>query len=280
MSNKHEVAVALSTIRRSLSWLSSDQSRREVLAQIGIESADALDKLTKCQGCNTPLDPVNAWMADGCPCNSPAGVNAGVLEDWRWFITQQNEQIKQAMATLAAAERDVSGFTKRAYANQNKIAELQAEVDRLREALKKNVDAIGVWMTSEVELKDKMKQEAADWAETDTQIRKAAATVLGDKVHGDSEFVPHAADVVDMLVAEVKRLRKIEDASAGVMLNLELARAEVRRLKTPNTLAAEQHHQIVQLKGEVERLLERIKLKNDALKVAVSYIALNDGGEE
>ena len=96
------------------------------------------DNMTiKCQGCNTPLDPVNAWMADGCPCNSPAGVNAGVLEDWRWFITQQNEQIKQAMATLAAAERDVSGFTKRAYANQNKIAELEAEVVRLRNLLQR-----------------------------------------------------------------------------------------------------------------------------------------------
>ena len=139
---------------------------------------------------------------------------------------------------------------------------------------------------------DKIKREADDWAETDTSIRKAAATVLGDKVHGDSKFVPPAADVVDMIVVEVerlraenpilresfdeacakidkqaaritelegevKRLRKIEDASAGLMLNLELARAEVRRLRTPNTLAAEQHHQIVQLKGEVERLQKR-----------------------
>ena len=147
------------------------------------------------------------------------------------------------------------------------IVRRDAEISRLREALKKNVDAIGVWMTSEVELKDKMKQEAADWAETDTQIRKAAATVLGDKVHGDSEFVPHAADEVDMLVAEVKRLRKIEDASAGVMLNLELARAEVRRL-------------LVQLKGEVAELLERIRLKDGALAVAIAHLALNDGGEE
>ena len=98
--------------------------------------------------------------------------------------------------------------------------------------------------------------------------------------NAEQSVVCELLDRIFELEAEVRRLRKIEDASAGLMLDLELSKAEVRRLRTPNTLAVEQHHQIVQLKGEVERLLERIKLKDDALKVAVSYIALNDGGEE
>ena len=39
--------------------------------------------------------------------------------------------------------------------------------------------------------------------------------------------------------AEIERLRLIEDASAGVMVNLELARAEVEQLKGVDMLVAE-----------------------------------------
>ena len=43
--SRHEVAVALSTIRRSLAWLTSDQSRREVLTQIAIGATVIDDEL-------------------------------------------------------------------------------------------------------------------------------------------------------------------------------------------------------------------------------------------
>lgn len=29
-----------------------------------------------CKGCGNPLVTENAWMTDGCPCNSPLGVNS------------------------------------------------------------------------------------------------------------------------------------------------------------------------------------------------------------
>ena len=32
-----------------------------------------------CQGCRTPLDFSNRRIADGCPCNSPRGVNHGLV---------------------------------------------------------------------------------------------------------------------------------------------------------------------------------------------------------
>lgn len=38
-----------------------------------------------CHGCGKPLAKENAWMEDGCPCNSPKGCNDGnqLISDWR-----------------------------------------------------------------------------------------------------------------------------------------------------------------------------------------------------
>lgn len=40
---------------------------------------------SKCFGCGEPLLAANAWMEDGCPCNTAAGVNAGneLISEWR-----------------------------------------------------------------------------------------------------------------------------------------------------------------------------------------------------
>ncbi len=32
-------------------------------------------RIYTCRGCGKPLLPENAWMEDGCPCNSPKGIN-------------------------------------------------------------------------------------------------------------------------------------------------------------------------------------------------------------
>ena len=107
-----------------------------------------------------------------------------------------------------------------------------------------------------------------DYATATLADDAADALTAADTRHDDDQRA-HALleQVIVRRDAEIKRLRKIEDASAGVMLNLELARAEVRRL-------------LVQLKGEVAELLERIRLKDGALAVAIAHLALNDGGEE
>jgi len=43
-----------------------------------------------CRGCGKPLELANAWMEDGCPCNSLAGVNN--LNAFRWYLLQQLQQ--------------------------------------------------------------------------------------------------------------------------------------------------------------------------------------------
>jgi hypothetical protein len=44
-----------------------------------------------CAGCGEPLDPHNAWMDDGCPCNSPLGCNRGnpLISEWRQGLIQE-----------------------------------------------------------------------------------------------------------------------------------------------------------------------------------------------
>lgn len=46
-----------------------------------------------CKGCGQPLKAENAWMEDGCPCNSPKGCNqpAGELREW-WVLDFLDER--------------------------------------------------------------------------------------------------------------------------------------------------------------------------------------------
>ena len=36
-------------------------------------------RIAKCRACGKPLDPGDTRIADGCPCNSPRGVNHGIV---------------------------------------------------------------------------------------------------------------------------------------------------------------------------------------------------------
>jgi len=44
----------------------------------------------ECNGCGKPLELQNAWMTDGCPCNTPLGVNS--MNETRWRLLQQLQQ--------------------------------------------------------------------------------------------------------------------------------------------------------------------------------------------
>jgi hypothetical protein len=56
-----------------------------------------------CGGCGQPLLKENAWMEDGCPCNTKAGVNHGnqLISDWR------NELRQEAQAKLAELQKQI-----------------------------------------------------------------------------------------------------------------------------------------------------------------------------
>lgn len=45
----------------------------------------AATRSMECRGCGKQLLEENAWMEDGCPCNSPKGCNDGnqLISDWR-----------------------------------------------------------------------------------------------------------------------------------------------------------------------------------------------------
>lgn len=60
-----------------------------------------------CKGCGKPLLTENAWMTDGCPCNSKLGVNS--LNETRWrllmsFQQQQSRALEEARTALQTIE--------------------------------------------------------------------------------------------------------------------------------------------------------------------------------
>lgn len=45
-----------------------------------------------CLGCGQPLTVENAWMTDGCPCNTSLGVNSMNETRWRLLMELQQRQ--------------------------------------------------------------------------------------------------------------------------------------------------------------------------------------------
>ena len=52
-------------------------------------------KDTLCAGCGKPLELANAWMTDGCPCNTPLGVNNRNETRWRLLMQLQQAQARE-----------------------------------------------------------------------------------------------------------------------------------------------------------------------------------------
>lgn len=48
-----------------------------------------------CLGCGEPLKPDNAWMTDGCPCNSKLGCNSMNETRWRLLMELQQRQARE-----------------------------------------------------------------------------------------------------------------------------------------------------------------------------------------
>lgn len=65
-----------------------------------------------CGGCGKPLILINAWMEDGCHCNSPAGVNNTNL--WRWNLLHKLQQRMSSELNLFEKRREL----KRMWINQ------------------------------------------------------------------------------------------------------------------------------------------------------------------
>lgn len=48
-----------------------------------------------CAGCGKELLLANAWMTDGCPCNTPLGVNSMNETRWRLLMELQQAQARE-----------------------------------------------------------------------------------------------------------------------------------------------------------------------------------------
>lgn len=66
----------------------SEPSKVDVIG--GFQAASS-----ECAGCGKPLLMENAWMTDGCPCNSPLGVNSMNETRWRLLMQLQQEQSRR-----------------------------------------------------------------------------------------------------------------------------------------------------------------------------------------
>jgi len=87
-----------------------DQSESSATSEIAKSSA-FYASAEPCRGCGAPLLLENAWMFDGCPCNTPAGVNDGNLYRWRLLgeLQQKGEhQRSKAEALLAQREAELA----------------------------------------------------------------------------------------------------------------------------------------------------------------------------
>ena len=87
-----------------------------------------------CKGCNKPLTLENAWSTDGCPCNSPLGVNN--MNETRWRLLMQLQQ-KQSFQ-LATAR-------KMAAALQGIVSAHEAEGHIRNSAAAEAAEALAEW---------------------------------------------------------------------------------------------------------------------------------------
>lgn len=59
-----------------------------------------------CKGCGKPLTVENAWVTDGCPCNSALGINSMNETRWRLLMELQQRQAHE----LEGAKRLLAGI--------------------------------------------------------------------------------------------------------------------------------------------------------------------------
>jgi hypothetical protein len=60
-----------------------------------------------CKGCGKQLTLENAWFTDGCPCNTPLGINNMNETRWRLLMNlqqQQSREIERLQAEVAAKD--------------------------------------------------------------------------------------------------------------------------------------------------------------------------------
>lgn len=103
--------------RKTLARAYLDLERRLALSHVaplgGMVGKDMDAPELPCCGCGQPLLIENAWMEDGCPCNTPAGVNNLNLYRWRLLHELQQRQSRELAEAKAAFQQEADIRTDR-----------------------------------------------------------------------------------------------------------------------------------------------------------------------
>jgi hypothetical protein len=78
-----------------------------------------------CFGCGKALLIKNAWMTDGCPCNSKLGINSLNETRWRLLMSLQQQQLH---VTERHAEHIVTNIVDRVLVNTTPVSAADAKV--------------------------------------------------------------------------------------------------------------------------------------------------------
>lgn len=85
-----------------------------------------------CGGCGKPLTVENAWMTDGCPCNSALGVNSMNETRWRLLMQLQQQQARKLEQCRAPSFSELAARKTEAQENVHRaIQAMQAVQDAI-----------------------------------------------------------------------------------------------------------------------------------------------------
>lgn len=113
-----------------------------------------LEENPNCCGCGKPLEIDNAWMEDGCPCNTPRGVNDLNKTRWRLLHDLQQAQSRHAERQgerIKALEVEVKCWENRLGCTNIEVNRARAEERRLGIRIKELEAELADW-----------KQDSAD----------------------------------------------------------------------------------------------------------------------
>jgi hypothetical protein len=96
LADSYQMREALAHRQRTLDKMLTD--RRQPAEGVTMTAGDCIGGFPyaelNCRGCGKPLSIDNAWMTDGCPCNTPLGVNSMNETRWRLLMMLQQREAR------------------------------------------------------------------------------------------------------------------------------------------------------------------------------------------
>jgi len=133
-----------------------------------------IDRIPNCRGCGKPLTIENAWMTDGCPCNSPLGVNNANETRWRLLMQlqqQQSHELEKARTLNAEQAAKIADLESGTMNTSNSV-----DVSFVRRCLRGNKFPVGfVHRGVELEIRNEIERQLADKSDTIARLEKEVA---------------------------------------------------------------------------------------------------------